>query len=152
MNDVWAAIAAISSLVSAFVVVIAVLYTRSQLREAERSRSAAVALDFRARHEAEQISGVRRRLLKGGYGDMTSLSDQEADELEMLVDHYESLAMLVDLKLLDGDVARTMFAHSPSRVWELVEPWVREVRTLAPGYGRSFERFVSLTVVWERRA
>ena len=51
VDDPWAAVAATSSLVSALVVIVAVLYTRSQLREAARARSVAVALDIRARHE-----------------------------------------------------------------------------------------------------
>ena len=42
--------------------------------------------------------------------------------------------MLVDLRLLDDGVARTMFAYTPLRVWAAAKPWVLDIRR--SGYGQ----------------
>jgi hypothetical protein len=72
----------------------------------------------------------------------TDLSAQDHQDLERLVDHYETLAILVKLRLLDSDVAKAMFSFTPERVWNQAEPWIKQMRQGAPGYGGYLEEYV----------
>ena len=138
----WEAVAAVSSIMNVVVVVAAVVYTHMQLGEASRARSAAVLLEFQGRHSSERLAAGRARLDRDEFADLEDLSVADRSLLEEIVDHQETLAMLVELQLLDPQVARTVFRYSPSRVWTKAQHFIEEQRAITPGYGDYLGRYV----------
>ncbi len=147
MSDLWAAVSAISGVVALLVVGAATVYAYRQFREAARARTASVLLQFQLWHTSEPVKSCRRRLLAGEFADVTRLSGVERAQLEDVIDQMEFLSMLVEHRLIDAPVAKTFYRYSPQRVWEHAEPFILEMRQLAPGYGQHLERFAKTRLV-----
>jgi hypothetical protein len=57
-----------------------------------------------------------------------------------VVDQLEFLGMLVDRQLLDYEAVAVFYRFSPPRVWRSAAPFVINMRSEAPGYGRYLEK------------
>jgi hypothetical protein len=102
--------------------------------------SAQTILQFQAWYLSEPYKSTRIRPLRGEFEDIASLTPEQATSVEDVVDQLEFLGMLVDRQLLDYEVVAVFYRFSPPRVWRSAAPFVINMRSEVPGYGRYLEK------------
>lgn len=140
MDDPWSAVEAMSTTFAAIVVLIGLLYAKTQVGEARRTRHAELLLGFQDRYHASDMRLIRRRLVTGEFGppaqfQIARLGKAERYAVLTLVDQLEMLGVLVDKGLLDIDLVVAAFRSTPPQVWYYIRPHVLEMRKQRPaGY------------------
>ncbi|MEU4691593.1 hypothetical protein [Actinoplanes sp. NPDC023714] len=146
MDDIWAAIEAVSTACAAVIVLAGLLYARSQIGEARRTRNASLLLEFKDEYHSPEMRAFRRRLLTGEFGppsrfDPSLLGEADRYAFWSLVDELELLGVFVEKGLLDFDLVVAAFRSTPLRVWYYIRPWILDDREQRPpGYAFHFEK------------
>jgi hypothetical protein len=136
------AIQAISSVASAVLVAVALVYAGAQVREAKTGRRMDLLLTFHDRYHQEPLRYFRLRLLNDQIGPLDKLSSADYLQLRNLIDELNFLALLVKNGLLDLQTVSSFFYYSPPRVWEKTQSYVLSERTTSPTYAQELERLV----------
>jgi Domain of unknown function (DUF4760) len=92
-----------------------------------------------------QLNVIRRRLLAGGLGDVTKLSDPDREQLANLLGQLELIAVLVERGLLDEDLVHAMFQSIPDTV-DQARPYIDLRRKSQPGYADLSENLAAKMV------
>jgi hypothetical protein len=146
MDNVWTAVEALSTAFAAVVVLTGLLYARSQIGEAQRTRNASLLLEFHRRYHSLEMRIFRQRLTTGEFGPPSSFDPlrlSEADQYAFwrLVDELETLGIFAEKRLLDLELVIATFRSTPPRVWYYIRPWVLENRRRRPpGYSFYLEK------------
>jgi hypothetical protein len=118
MADVWNAVSAISSAVSALIVLAAALYAKGQVGEARRTREVALLQNVYERYHERDLREFRSRLGRGEI-DESNLSNADKELLKQNLNTLEFLAIAVENELLDFDLVHSVFADSPPKMYSL---------------------------------
>ena len=146
MDSVWSAIEAVSTACAALIVLAGLLYAKSQVGEARRSRNAELLLEIHNWWHASDMRVIRDRLLAGEFGppskfDSNQLSEADSYAVWTLLDRLEMLGVLVEKRLVDVDLVVAAFRNSPPQVWYYVRPHLLGLRKLRPpGNGLYLEK------------
>ncbi|MFI7588686.1 hypothetical protein ACIB24_16565 [Spongisporangium articulatum] len=155
----WYIVSSLSSVVATLIVVAAAVYGHFQLGELRRARNVAALMEFHDYYHSLPVRDVRGRLLSGELGGPAELIDsrhalapEDDHRLWQMVDKLEFLAALVNRRLVDFDVAYSIFSWSPPLVWAKIEPVVVHHRARGnPQYCVNLERLVTSYAAQERR-
>ncbi|WP_443041950.1 DUF4760 domain-containing protein [Streptomyces sp. B21-106] len=148
MGDIWAAVGAVSAAIGTIVVITALFFAYSQIREARLSRHVQLLISFQEKYHTPGARRFRHRLISGEFGasgnfDPTHMSTEDYHSFWQLHDQLEMLGILVEKDLLAFDLVLACFHRSPPQVWAVIEPYILQRRNHAsPLEGRNFERLV----------
>src|SRR5687768_16696590 len=106
MSISWEAVGGISAAINALVVLLAVFYAYSQVREAGLIRNVTLLLSFQERYHSLPARNFRHRLLRGDFGspdefDPECLGVNEFHEFWQLHDQLETIGVLVHRGLIE---------------------------------------------------
>jgi hypothetical protein len=135
-------IQAVSSVASAVLVAVALIYAGAQVREAKVGRRTDLLLTFHDRYHQESLRYFRHRLLNGQLGSLDQLPSEDCHQLRTLIDELNFLALLVKNNLLDLPTVLSFFYYSPPRVWEKAQAYIQSERATSPAYAQELERLV----------
>jgi hypothetical protein len=133
MENLWSAIAALGTAFTALIVVLALLYARSQVREARLERNASLLRAFQDTYHAASMRQFRLRLLGGEFGtaetfDQARMTDADRLQYWGLVDELEFLGVLVDRGLLDFELVVAAFRYTPPQIWQHIRSYTMRQR------------------------
>ncbi|MFJ8848920.1 hypothetical protein [Streptomyces sp. NPDC102437] len=128
----WDAVAAISGLVSAVVVIVACVYAASQLRETREARALSSLLSIHQEYQAPALRRTRR-LIRDGHLDVTSIQGEDRHSLDDLLQKLELVAFLSSRKLVQLEDVVALFPSIPLVVSE-IRPYIDQRRLTNPTY------------------
>ncbi|MFI2505390.1 hypothetical protein [Streptomyces sp. NPDC018972] len=131
--SVWDATAAISGALSAALVTVACGYAAAQVREARHARAVHSLVAIHQEYQAPALRRIRRRIRNGEITDFESLSAEDTENLEDLLQKLELVAFLVNRGLVKLEDVMELFPSVPLLVAK-VQPFVDRRRLTQSSY------------------
>jgi hypothetical protein len=148
LSEVWNALSAIGTLLSAVIILFTAIYAVRQVREARATRNINTVLSIHEQFSAPNINLIRRNLQEGKLGDLTKGLDPEVKrDLDDLLNQMQLLGVLVHFGFVDFEVVHELFPNIPV-TWQAALPYIRSRQDLQPQYGRRIESLVKRYPSW----
>jgi hypothetical protein len=109
-------VSAVSSAISALVVLAAAVYAAMQVSELRKARGIQSLLAVHERYQSRDLNLIRRRLHAGQLGDVSKLTEVEHEQLGDLLNQLELISVLVERGLIDHELVRRVFPTIPKTV------------------------------------
>ena len=134
------------AVVAAVISLVAVVIAARQARYARREATIAALLPFYDEYNSEPMRKIRAFAYRSTFT-AEEMTPQHEDDLRQLLSKLEFLGALVDNKLVDFNVVKSIFHHSVTDVWQ---PQIRayicaqrhKARLQVRDYGSNYEKLV----------
>ncbi|MEU8525828.1 hypothetical protein AB0C77_09550 [Streptomyces sp. NPDC048629] len=128
----WDAVQGVSGALSAVVVIVACVYAREQIKESKHTRALQSLIAIHQEFEAPPLRKVRRRLRLGEVN-AASLTPEDREVVEDLLQKLELIAFLVSRGLVELDDVVALFPSVPVVLGRL-QPFIESRRLTEPTY------------------
>jgi hypothetical protein len=116
LNESWTMVSAVSSAISALVVLAAAGYAAMQVSELRKARGIQSLLSIHERYQSPSLNRIRRRLHAGQLDDVGRLTEVEGEQLGDLLNQLELISVLVEHSLIDHELVWQLFPTIPKTV------------------------------------
>lgn len=124
----WDAIAAISTALSAVVVLATGLIIFYQLREMKKGTVAQAFSTIATMLDDDKVRMARRTLMNVSKSDFTSWTQKEINDAEIACSRYDSVGIMVRHGMVDHKMVTKEWRNSIIRCWEHAQPMITAFR------------------------